>query len=82
MSEYQPLEARKVPKIGRKWAFENVLFFREPRKVRNVKRGSKIHVHAKSEKSQAINGRDLCPGRPISSLLKIRSRELFLSGLP
>ena len=82
MSEYQPLEARKVPKIGRKWAFENVFFFREPRKVRNVKRGSKIHVHAKSEKSQAIDGRDLTAGCPISSLLKIRSRELFLSGLP
>ena len=82
MSEYQPLEARKVPKIGRKWAFENVYLFRMARKVRNVKRGSKIHVHAKSEKSQAINGRDLCPDCPISSLLKIRSRELFLSGLP
>ena len=39
-------------------------------------------VHAKNQKFRFKNGRDPRIGSPISSLLKIRSRELFRSGLP
>ena len=82
MSEYQPLEAPKVPKMGQKWAFENFSLFRVARTDRHVKTGQKIGGHAKFQKSQAMNGRDPRTGTPISSLLKIRSIELFRSGLP
>ena len=82
MIEYQPLEAPKVPKMGQKWTFEIFLLFRVARTDRHVKTGQKIGVHANFEKSQAKNGRDPCTGNPIYSLLKIRSIELFRSGLP
>ena len=39
-------------------------------------------VHAKNQKFRFKNGRDPRIGSPISSLLKIRSIELFRSGLP
>ena len=55
--------------------------------LRNLKLGMNVpyiivQLRMQYKNSSFHNERDPCSGRPIYSLLKIRSRELFRSGLP